>query len=248
MTMLQSVAPMPPQALRERVSGSSDPAWFDKSGTLTVDEWSRALASQGLTFRDFATIIDFGCGCGRAMRHLRQRMSNDQTLIGLDPDKEAIGWLAQNFEGVTVHALDELPPAMPIPTGTADLILSHSVFTHLPEDVQFAWLSELARMLKPGGTLVASIHGAKVVDEYARSLVTLNMGEAAHHFTTTMKANRFFHVVGKNGFEEALPSYYGAAFHEISYVAERWTRDFEIKAWFPTFALNHQDVLVLRRR
>jgi hypothetical protein len=42
--------------------------------------------------------------------------------------------------------------------------------------------------------------------------------------------------------------YYGAAFHDISYIYERWTSDFEIKAWFPIFALKHQDVLLLQRR
>jgi SAM-dependent methyltransferase len=244
----QKFSPMPPQPLRERVSGSSDEDWFDKSGLLTVDEWSRALASLSLSFGDFQTIVDFGCGCGRALRHLRHKMKEEQRLIGLDPDKAAIDWLAENLPDVTVYTLGELPPTEAVASGAADLILSHSVFTHLPEDVQFAWLSELARILKPGGILIASIHGRKVVEEYARSLITLGMPDQSTHFSTSMGTDHFYHVIGKNAYEDALPSYYGAAFHDISYICNHWTKDFEVYAWFPTFALKHQDVLILGRR
>ncbi|HEX7389885.1 MAG TPA: class I SAM-dependent methyltransferase [Acidiphilium sp.] len=237
--------PMPPEQLRARVSGSLDDAWFDTSGTLTVDEWRRALASQGKTFRDFPTIIDFGCGCGRALRHLSRETGTGQRLIGLDPDAEAVGWVARNIAGVSASALDDLPPFRDGTPGMADLILSHSVFTHLPEDVQFAWLGELARLLKPGGTLIASVHGAKVVEDFAASLP---MAELAGHVRAEMARTGFFHMVGKNQYETVLPQYYGAAFHNISYISRNWSRDFEIKAWFPVFALNHQDVLVLRRR
>lgn len=247
MDSVENMCPLPPAALRSRVSGSLDEAWFDESGRLTVGEWSRALACQGVGFGDFQTIIDFGCGCGRALRHLKTVMNSQQRLIGLDPDGEAIGWVRANL-GVEAYALDDLPPAAQITTGAADLILSHSVFTHLPEDVQFAWLSELARMLRPGGILIASIHGTKVVEEYTKNLGASGMLDAQAHVLAEMNAKKFFHVVGKNAFEEALPAYYGAAFHDISYIADRWSEDFEIKAWFPTFALKHQDVLVLQRR
>ncbi len=175
MNAFEKFSPMPPQALRERVSGTADESWFDTSGLLTVGEWARALASQGRSFREFETIIDFGCGCGRALRHLKPTLDPEQQLIGLDPDQEAIGWLSNALPDVTVHAIAELPPVDAIRPACADLILSHSVFTHLPEDVQFAWLGELARMLKPGGLLIASIHGPKVVEEYAQSLIRLEM-------------------------------------------------------------------------
>jgi SAM-dependent methyltransferase len=248
MNVINPASHMPPEDLRARVSGSRDPAWFDQSGSLTVGEWQRILASQGMDFADFATIIDFGCGCGRALRHLRQHVSAEQRLIGVDPDHEAIAWLADNLPGVTVHPLADLPPASMIEPESADLVLSHSVFTHLPEDVQFAWLNDLARILKPGGLLVASIHGSKVVTDYANSLEAMDLKDESAHVRAEMKSKGFFHVVGKNEFEAALPMYYGAAFHDISYIYERWTSDFEIKAWFPIFALKHQDVLVLKRK
>lgn len=248
MNVINSASHMPPEDLRARVSGSRDPAWFDQSGSLTVGEWQRILASQGKELADFGTIVDFGCGCGRALRHLRQLVSSEQRLIGLDPDHEAIAWLAENLPGVVVHPLSDLPPAGMIESSSVDLVLSHSVFTHLPEDVQFAWLNELARILKPGGLLIASIHGSKVVADYAKSLLTMDLNDESAHVRSEMESKGFFHVVGKNEFEAALPMYYGAAFHDISYICEHWTPDLEIKAWFPVFALKHQDVLVLSRR
>jgi SAM-dependent methyltransferase len=248
MTLVQEVGAMPPQPLRERVSGSSDPNWFHGSGTLTISEWRRALASQDRTFSDFGTIVDFGCGCGRTLRHLIGLLSPHQQLVGLDPDAEAVRWVAGNLPGVQAFALSELPPAQNLLPNTADLILSHSVFTHLPEDVQLAWLSELARLLKPGGLLLASIHGLKVVEEYAQSLRNLGLDSSAAHFITEFNSRGFFHVVGKNEFEKVLPSYYGAAFHDVSYIQKNWETEFRLRAWLPTFALNHQDVLILERR
>ena len=47
-------------------------------------------------------------------------------------------------------------PPLPFDDGFFDFVFSISVFTHIPEDMQFAWLSELRRVLKVGGTALLS--------------------------------------------------------------------------------------------
>jgi hypothetical protein len=133
-------------------------------------------------------------------------------------------------------------------TARVDLVLCHSVFTHLPEDVQFAWLDELARILVPGGILIASTHGVKPASEYQSMLLSMNLNEYAQLFSTQLRDRGFFHALGKTGFETALPDYYGSAFHDIRYIAEKWQKDFRILAWLPMFALDHQDVIVMTRK
>ena len=52
---------------------------------------------------------------------------------------------------------------------SVNLVLCHSVFTHLPEDTQFLWLSELYRILDDDGIAVISFHGNKVIQGYYNS-------------------------------------------------------------------------------
>ncbi len=247
MEIEMGVAPLPPVELRERVAGTRDPEPFDLSGAATVDEWTRALAAIGKRLDDFRTIVDFGCGCGRAMRHLAKKIDPaTQTLIGLDPDAEAIDWLVRNLSAVHGKVLNERPPA-PLPDNSADLIVSHSVFTHLPEDVQHAWLDELRRILKPGGVLITTVHGDHAFMSYYNDVVRTGHPETAQALMNAMNADGFLYIKGRSAAEAALPEYYGAAFHKIKYIQENWSQYFRLLAWFPRFALNLQDTLVLQK-
>ena len=44
-------------------------------------------------------------------------------------------------------------------SGHFDAVTAYSVFTHLTEQAQVAWLAEIHRILAPGGVFAASIHG-----------------------------------------------------------------------------------------
>jgi hypothetical protein len=48
--------------------------------------------------------------------------------------------------------------------------------------------------------------------------------------------------------EELLPSYYGSAFHSLSYVEALWLPGrFRLKAYLPVAALSLQDILVMQK-
>ncbi len=235
------IGPLPPAALRARVAGTEDEKSFIDSGQMTVHEWMRVLSCFNLTFEQFDTVVDFGCGCGRALRYLESKMVPRQRLIGMDVDQEAINWLSANYPTISTIALKPLPPT-PLDDASVDLIVSHSVFTHLPEHIQFLWLDELARILKPGKGLITSIHGEKVIDEVARTL-----GAGSKVFLDEIKNRGFFYSPAKMSAEAGLPEYYGSAFHTIRYICERWTTKFKLIGWLPVFALGHQDVLILQK-
>src|SRR5262249_51644349 len=137
-----------------------------------------------------------------------------------------------------LFTLAETPPS-PLDAHSADLVVSNSIFTHLPEGIADAWLAELARILKPGGLLITTFHGEKAAKQLQSSMPP--------DFADILDCYGFYHIRSRNEAEAPLPDYYGGAFHSISYITRRWTKWFAIRAWIPSFALNYQDSLVLER-
>jgi SAM-dependent methyltransferase len=99
--------------------------------------------------------LDFGCGSGRIMRWFLPHP--DIALSGCDIHLPTIEWMQSAYpEEVRLYCNNPEPP-LPEPAGSYDLVYCGSVFSHLPDWAP--WLLELHRVLKPGGVLVASIHG-----------------------------------------------------------------------------------------
>jgi len=115
-----------------------------------------------------------------------------------------------------------------------DLVYSISVFTHLPEAMQFAWLDELARVCAPGGILIASTHGESLLP-----------GEAVAEGRAELARRGFFYLKGTG--TPGLPDFYQTAFHLDSYVRAHWTRHFRLLATLARGMNNHQDAYVLER-
>jgi len=246
-SLAKRLGPIAPEHLRERVAGTSNENWWDAGGARTVDEWHRALQCLNMDFRELPTVLDFGCGGGRALRHLALRLSNRQHLYAADVDHEQVAWLRANYPEITSIGLGELPPSS-LPSSSVDLIVSNSVFTHLPEEVARAWLSELERILRKGGILITTIHGGKAID-YTSNWIALKDRSEAERLTQNISRFGFHYIAGKNSSaEQALPEYYGSAFHHIGYIAREWTELFEILAWLPAFALGYQDTLVVKKK
>jgi SAM-dependent methyltransferase len=131
---------------------------------LTIENYSqnqvqtmeKILNDNSLSIRDFKTILDFGCGYGR---HLKQwsRISPDTKLYGCDPDENCVKKAVKTTSCTGV--VNDVYPPLKFKDECFDFIYSYSVFTHLSEDNHKLWLSELARVLKPGGAMLHSVHG-----------------------------------------------------------------------------------------
>jgi SAM-dependent methyltransferase len=244
---VNDLTPLPSALLRERVSGSVDENWFIESGSRTIDDWTRALAAVQVGFETAGSILDFGCGCGRTLSHLKARLAPWQRLIGADVDKDAIEWLTQNLPGAEAVLLSKVGPSS-LQDCSIDLVVSQSVFTHLPEDVQDIWLSELHRIIKPGGTLLTSIHGPKVAKGYYDIMLSIGDNVGADRFLREYDRFGFSYFMRKTPAEESLPNYYGTTFHNIKYIEDNWlSTKFELMAYLPLASLCHQDIVVLKR-
>src|SRR5436189_220758 len=61
--------PVPPARLIMRVAGTPDVTWFLESGRLAAESIHDALERAETPLDTVASILDFGCGCGRVIRN-----------------------------------------------------------------------------------------------------------------------------------------------------------------------------------
>jgi len=105
-------------------------------------------------------VLEWGCGPGRLIRHMSALLAErDARLTGADFNPRSIEWCRANLPGIDFVGNGLLPP-LPLPDARFDASFCFSVLTHLSERAQLAWTAELRRVLKPGGLLVLTTHGA----------------------------------------------------------------------------------------
>jgi SAM-dependent methyltransferase len=224
--------PVPPESLRVRVGGWEDADHFLGVGRKIFWDLKRLLKGVGRGFESFGSVMDFGCGCGRVIRHLSP--APGQAIVGVDIDPEAIGWCAGHLGRIAeFRTCGHLPP-LPFPDQTFDFVYCISVFTHLPEEMQSRWLEELRRVIRKRGVLIASVHG--------EGLLPAGDPEIAGRF----KREGFIYV--KGGGTEGLPEFYQSTYHAPAYIERTWGRFFDVKNIQPRAINNHQDAVVCLRR
>ncbi len=224
--------PAPPPHLRKRVHGDEALTGFDTIGRVVSLDIYRVLQSPSVQLPDNSRLLDFGCGCGRILRyfhHLYKRSS----LHGTDIDQEAISWCQHHLSQIGSFVTNEKLPSLRFPDEYFDFVYSVSVFTHLPEDMQLAWLKELQRVTKSGSYLLLTVHGEGLFQEASE--------EAKKRFQEI----GFYYAVGTG--TEGLPNFYQTSFHTERYIRRYWTEFFEIKTIIQKGIANHQDLILCRR-
>lgn len=146
--------PFPNAYLMTRVAGNIDWQGFQESGKRELTLFRDLIAEQGGDLASAERILDFGCGCGRLTRHLPSM--SQANIYGCDYNRRLVNWCAENLTGA--FQTNRLKPPLGYADESFDIIYLYSVFTHLREATQKAWLEEFHRVLKPGGLVLISFH------------------------------------------------------------------------------------------
>ena len=119
-----------------------------------VKVWQVMLDQSGLKPGDRA--LDVGCGTGSLTLQAKKRVGQAGRAVGIDASPEMIAVArdkAQRAGGIVEFQLEAVE-RLPFPDDSFDVVLSSLMMHHLPDDVKRQGLSEIRRVLKPGGCLM----------------------------------------------------------------------------------------------
>jgi SAM-dependent methyltransferase len=219
--------------LHQVVGAPSSDGYF--YGGVTVAAGIRTiLMTLGSSIRDFPRILDWGCGSGRVVRWFED-VAPAAEFVGTDINDDAVRWCQKNLRFGSYQRNGYRPP-LPFPDGYFDLVYGISVVTHLDEDFQQAWLTELDRVTRPGGLVLLSVHAE---DFAAWELPAADQA--------AFRRDGFLYKRTHDASVEGLPDFYQVAFHSRPYIERVWTRFFEVVMYVKHGPLFKQQLVVLRK-
>lgn len=245
--------PIPPFSLRKLTAKRSLDHYVNSGQNIVKSLIDGLQSSTAKDIDDFQDVLDFGCGAGRQVQYFYDRAN--VKLTGCDPSQPHIQWLSENYPSANFYVSKFAPP-LPFSNASFDLVYSVSVFTHLSEKAQFEWLSELRRILRPGGIALLTIMG-----EYAAQLSDRNkyykrdpnepksfsqeLSEKKFLFYVPTSYSLINSIVSPNSVSE--DEMYGATWHSKEYITNKWSQYFNIVNIIPGCIDNLQDLVVLRK-
>jgi SAM-dependent methyltransferase len=223
--------PFPPRPLIWKALGRMSRRAFVKSGAETAAALTQVFQACGL-LNSPVRILEWGCGPGRVIRPLGQCLGSKAELVGADCDAKTIRWCKSNLPDLSFFQCGELPP-LPFGPDAFDACYCISVFTHLSSDRMTNWLTELARVLKPGGLLVFTTHG----QAYQNDLTVADSRRLDEEGVVVKGLSREGHKLR-------------AAYHRPAYILCLCKEKFRLEKHIQGGYLPHdpQDLWVFRRR
>ena len=213
--------PIPPARLRTRVWGEYVDIRLFLAQQGQIQFLLDTLSANGARTDEFEAVLDFGCGAGRAIRQFPflDRPLKKTKIFGTDINPDQIEWCRRNLP-FAEFAVNEPHPPLRYRDATFDFIYNFSVFTHLPESLQMAWMEELKRVTKPGGFLLITTCGESYFE-------TLDSDEQEQF--------RQGQLVVRHGDKATAPETYNEciAFHPRSYVEAKLAHGFKLLHFVP---------------
>ena len=124
------------------------PSWFNKViDRLQNRTWSRTL--NFCSFSQGAPVLDVGCGTGRWLRRLEE---HGLSGIGIDQSSEMLA-LARKRGTLSPMVSGEVQN-LPFRDESFKCVSAVTVIQHIPPQEQVHALSEMVRVLRPGGHLI----------------------------------------------------------------------------------------------
>ena len=251
-----------PLDVADHLSGRKDPTtpprWINFTGAATDLPASREQLKQSLiSLTDLSPtsrVLDIGCGFGRLGIPLSHYLRKDGLYEGIDIVRSAIKWCNRNVSGphknihfihADIHNAEYNPRGrlkasdyrLPFEDSSFDIVVLISVFTHmLPTEVDH-YLSEIARVLSPGGRCYATY---SIITERVKTNMTA--GIASMNF----KHDLGTHWVMNMNVPELAVAYEGVYLRAL-YHNHNLEPEFHLGRWSDGLGTGSQDLVISRR-
>lgn len=230
----EAMPQFPPEQLQVDTTGLGGAAALAQAAAFYADLIDTA-ERLGHPLGEESQILDFGSGWGRITRFFLRDTRRDN-IIGLEVDPGFVDISNRLFGGANFQVCNPQPPT-PFANGSFDVVSAYSVFSHLSEETSRQWVTEFARLLKPGGLFIFTTRNEAFLDT-CRQLSL--MGNLNHHQSILagmfdnwedarwkFRSGEFLHRgLGGGGVRDA--SYYGESFIPRAYIEREYGKDFEI--------------------
>jgi hypothetical protein len=194
-------------------------------------------------------ILDFGGGWGRIARFFL-RNTQPELISITDCLSDSIHWLHETNNPCNIIKNEPLPPVDDF-DAKFDVIYAFSVFSHLSEEYQNAWIDYLIDCLCPGGHLVFTTRGERFIDDLERlhreRVVSCLVDKLPHPEEVRkrhMKGELQFYSTGGGG--ELTSDFYGEAIIPRRYIENKYGA--ELIDFTEDVEDVDQAVVVLRRQ
>ena len=138
---------MEPQAYHDMAALEDHHWWFKGKRRLITPLLEAALAKLPTPL-----VVDIGCGTGSNLSLVHERFP-EARQVGIDMDPSALGYCLDR--GEPAQLLRAFGLALPLRSGSADCVIALDFIEHVDDDL--ALIQEFARILRPGGCVVASV-------------------------------------------------------------------------------------------
>lgn len=241
---LSHVAPFPPPELMQNTTGLVSNSDFASHGCDLLKALSLATPAP---LSAFEAVLDFGVGVGRLARMFKGFRGY---YAGVDVDHRHVAWVTAALKHVDAYATE---PGFTLPFRGAcfDCIISISVFTHMNERDQLFYLGELARVARPGATLMLTVHGERALrraETETGIFKMLAVPETSIPETRAAFSAAGFNFILQQGHLTSSRYQYGITFISADYVTRVWSEYFEVVRICAGAIHDFQDIVVLRAR